>query len=350
MNNKLILRILGAISSALIAVSVFLPYVSVTGYSESLWEIYKVINTLYLPIMIIIFGVIGVIFFALNIKTEFAYTSAGAVLFFVVMQTFDVVNQGTFNTLSVGYYFLALGSISTGVMAFLCNLNTKKQKKTVIENTSNINPPQLNQVNNMDQNIQPESISPIQPVEPIPMAPIEEPAVNPIPEQLVQPIPEVIPEQSIMPIPEVVQEQPMVAIPEIINEQPVSTIPKVNIVPEPAVQSISEVQPQINVPEVSDSSLQPQSDIQQLVNPAIDQFAEQPINPVVQEFMLSNQQQQNNNMNNEQTLLGQTQVQSNPTSEPNTVVQGFTNQTQDLQVNQNNNNGGIDIFGQPINK
>jgi len=334
MNNKLIFRILGAISSALIAVSVFLPYVSVTGYSESLWQIYKVINTLYLPIMIIIFGVIGVIFFALNVKTEFAYTSAGAVLFFVVMQTFDVVNQGTFNSLSVGYYFLTIGSISTGVMAFLCNLNTRNSKKIAMENTSIINSPQLNQVNNMNQGIQPEGIPSIQPIETIPVAPIEEQLINPIPEQTVQPIPEII------------QEQPTVAIPEIIPEQSVDTIP------DPLVQPIPEVQPQMNIPVGIDSSLQPQNNIQQSGNPAIDQFTEKPINPVVQEFMLSNQQQQNKDVNNEQSVLNSAPIQSNPVSEPNPVVQGFTNQNQGLQINQNNNdnNGGIDIFGQPINK
>ena len=125
MNKKLILRILGAIFSALIIVGVFVPFVSVTGYTQSLWGVYSSVNTLYLPIMLIVFGAIGVIFFSLNFKTEFAYMSTGAVLFFVVMQTIDVLDQGTFSTLSVGYYFLAIGAIATGVIAFLSNLKIK---------------------------------------------------------------------------------------------------------------------------------------------------------------------------------------------------------------------------------
>ena len=121
MKNKLIFRIIGALASALIIVSVFIPFISVTGYSTSLWESYKIINSLYLPIMIIVFGAIGALFFALNIKTEFAYMSTGAIIFFLVMQTIDVLNQGLFNTLSIGYYLLALGAILTGIMSFLTN-------------------------------------------------------------------------------------------------------------------------------------------------------------------------------------------------------------------------------------
>ena len=102
MNKKLIFRIIGALSSALIIASVFIPFVNVTGYSQSLWGTHQAVGTLYLPIMIIVFGLIGVIFFSLNIKTEFAYSTAGALLFFLIMQTVQIIDQGTFNTLSVG--------------------------------------------------------------------------------------------------------------------------------------------------------------------------------------------------------------------------------------------------------
>ena len=133
MKNKLIFRILGALASALIIVSVFVPFVSVTGYSPSLWETYELTNSLYLPIMIIVFGAIGVIFFALNIKTEFAYMSVGAIFFFAIMQTIDILDQGVFNTLSVGYYFLVIGALLTGIMAFLTNLKSKKKVEVVEE-------------------------------------------------------------------------------------------------------------------------------------------------------------------------------------------------------------------------
>ena len=183
MNNKLIFRILGALASALIIVSVFVPFVSVTGYSVSLWEDSITMNSIYLPIMIIIFGAIGVLFFSLNIKTEFAYMSTGAIAFFVVMQSISVIDQGKFNTLSIGYYFLIIGSLLTGIMAFLTNLkvNTKEKKVEEINNDktpsmldkidklynetpveiSQISQIQSQQLNTVQANIQQQPINPV---------------------------------------------------------------------------------------------------------------------------------------------------------------------------------------------
>lgn len=328
MNNKLIFRILGAISSALIVVSVFLPYVSVTGYSESLWHGYEISNTLYLPIMIVVFGVIGVVFFSINIKTEFAYASAGAVLFFVIIQTFDVVNQGTFNTLSVGYYFLAIGSVLTGVMAFLCNLksNQDKTKSKPVEVQNDIVQSPLNQINNLyDQNMQQEVISPIQPINNI-VEPIQS---NSIPE--INSIPEV----------NTISNQPLSSISEPVQVQPVQPIP--------------EIQP--NIPQSTGIPVHLESNVQAPVNPVVQQFEERPVNPVVKEFMINNSNTQNSvgNTNNTQPILGQNQnaVPLNTVNEPvkvNPVVQEFTNPAQGLKINQNVNNNETDIFGQPINK
>lgn len=133
MKNRLIFRILGALASALIIVSVFIPFVSVTGYSQSLWEANKLINALYLPIMIIVFGSIGVLSFATNIKTELAYASSGALLFYIVTQIIPVIDGGMFNTLSVGFYCLATGTVLTGIMAFICNLKIKVKIEEIKE-------------------------------------------------------------------------------------------------------------------------------------------------------------------------------------------------------------------------
>ena len=67
MKNRLVFRIIGALASALIIVSVFIPFISTTGFTQSLWEANKLINALYLPIMIIVFGSIGVLVFSTNI-------------------------------------------------------------------------------------------------------------------------------------------------------------------------------------------------------------------------------------------------------------------------------------------
>lgn len=127
MKNKLIFRVLGALASALIIVSVFIPFVSVTGYSQSLWETHSAVGTIYLPIMIIVFGGIGVLVFSTGLKTELAYASAGGLLFFLIMQTIPVINQSLFNTLGVGYYSLVVGTLLIVIMAFICGLKVKQK-------------------------------------------------------------------------------------------------------------------------------------------------------------------------------------------------------------------------------
>ena len=127
MKKNILFRIFGALASALIIVSVFVPFVNVTGYSPSLWETFEITNSIYLPIMIIVFGAIGVLLFSLNVKTEFAYMSTGAITFFIVMRTIDILDQGAFASLSYGYYFLIAGALLTGFMAFVTNLKSTKK-------------------------------------------------------------------------------------------------------------------------------------------------------------------------------------------------------------------------------
>ena len=234
MKKKLVFRIFGALASALIIVSVFVPYVSAEGYSSSLFQTYQN-DSIYLPIMIIAFGVMGVILFAANIKTEFAYMSVGAIAFFLVMQTIDILNQGVFNTLSYGYYFLVAGTLLTGIMAFIVNLKTsKKQKKEELVNQAN-EQSVLDQIDRLynDQTTQPVEISPIQPinniVEPIPVQPIETVTQEPV-ETLgleVQQVPE-IPVQQVNPVlqeftaPQPVQQQVVTpVVPEVTPAMPV---------------------------------------------------------------------------------------------------------------------------------
>jgi len=135
MKSKLVFRILGALASALIIASVFIPFVSVTGYSQSLWETHSAVGTIYLPIMIIVFGAVGVLVFSTGFKTELAYASAGGLLFFLIMQTIPVIDQDLFNTLGVGYYSLAVGTLLIVIMAFICGLRVKQKvvKEVVVE-------------------------------------------------------------------------------------------------------------------------------------------------------------------------------------------------------------------------
>ena len=315
MNKKLILRILGAIFSALIIVGVFVPFVSVTGYTQSLWGVYSSIDTLYLPIMLIVFGVIGVVFFSLNFKTEFAYMSTGAVLFFIIMQTVDVLDQGTFSTLSVGYYFLAIGAIATGVITFLSNMKVKEKQEAIV---SSENSAPSNMIAQIDKLYNEQPIQQDTPVQTI------DNNISPIP---VQPI-----QQNI---------QEINAVGSDINSQPIPEIVK-----EP-VSMTNEFQPQMNPQVVPSVSPQVSTTVQQSTD------LNQP-NPVVQEFMNSNLQsqaaeqaapvQQQNNFS-----VPLDNINQELPKQPNPVVQEFTKeQSQSIPVTPEPQNSGLDIFGQPL--
>lgn len=372
MKNKLIFRILGALASALIIVSVFVPFVSVTGYSPSLWETYELTNSLYLPIMIIVFGAIGIIFFALNIKTEFAYMSVGAIFFFAVMQTIDILDQGVFNTLSIGYYFLVIGALLTGIMAFLTNLKSKNKVEVVEEGKKEEEASMIDQIDklyNEQTSIQSE-ISPIQPVDSV---------VQPLP---IQPLEAVLPVQPIEQAVEQVQVNPVVQeIPTEQNEVVQEPIAKQNTVENE--QPINPVLQEFNVPKVEENEVVQEQPIaepstNQPVNPVLQEFAvpstpvveetqpvqEQPTNPVLQDFAQPNPVLQEFGISNssvvqeqpivEQPVLNQ-EVASVPLTninEPvpsNPVVEDFNNQGSIISIPQSNPSE-LDIFGQPINK
>lgn len=335
MKKKLIFRILGALASALIIASVFVPFVSVTGYTTSLWETFELTESLYLPIMIIVFGAIGVIFFALNIKTEFAYMSTGAITFFIVIETIDIINQGVFDTLSIGYYFLVAGALLTGIMAFLCNLKFKEKVEKVVPAQQAEEHSMLDQIDKLynDQTTTQNEISPIQPIDNV---------VEPLPIQPVQTMESVTPVQPIQveptPIPEpVIEPQPMPEVTPVMQEQPVQEV-------------IQPVEPVINeIIEPQQVEVQPQ----QVINPVVQEFA-QPVNPVVEEFSAPNPVVQEF----AQPVNPQPIVQEQPIIEPqftpltetnnNPVVQEFTNPGSSVVTQPTENE--LDIFGQPINK
>lgn len=138
MIDKLFMRVLGAISSALIIVSVFVPFSTIVD--TGLFELYDNLDMIYVPITIIVFGAIGVLAFSINIKTEFAYTTVGAISFFLIMQTMEVLNNGIgLSKFSLGYYFLLIGDLLTLIFTFLSNLKRKKiVSPVIIEDNSSI--------------------------------------------------------------------------------------------------------------------------------------------------------------------------------------------------------------------
>ena len=351
MNKKLIFRIIGALASAMIIVSVFIPFINAAGNTTSLWEIFKVTNSIYLPIMIITFGAIGILFFSLNIKTEFAYMSAGALTFFLVVYTIDIINQNGFNMLSIGYYFLLVGTFLIGLMAFFCNLKIKQELEKKEEITTSTQSPILDQIDKLygEQPIQNNEITPIQPILPevqtinVPTPLSEQVVVNPIPvmEQQ-QPIQlqksEVISlEQQLPPVPDapnpVVQQFSVGAQPD---------------APNPVVQQFSVgAQPNVLNPVAQQNSLEQQlPPVPDAPNPVVQQFESSSSNPISQNFLNVNHAQEsmqtgaNVETKDSGQLLGV----------PLTNINNSNNTTQVLDNVPNTNSNEVDIFGQPVNK
>ena len=374
MNKKLIFRILGALASALMIVAVFVPFVSVKGYSSSLWETYQLSKALYLPIMIIVFGGIGVVFFALNIKTEFAYMSTGAVLFFVIMQTIEILDKGVFNTLSIGYYFLVVGAVLTGIMAFLMKMKQKNVIKNDTEDENNQQDVMLAQIDKLYDDQPTQEIAPIQAIDNV-VAPIQ--PINSVQEEPLkvdqQPINPQVPLDSMS-----IQEEPQNINPVVINEVSQQSEIQDNITMEPnpvQPEVIEPVQQQSDVP-IVENNINPvvqefntvetnENKVdqvnQQNINPVVQEFnmVEPPVentqptpafNPVVQEFATQAMNQTDELMKQNDEVIEPIQQPNSPVEENNInpVVQEFTNPN--AAIIQNSNESETDIFGQPINK
>ena len=340
MRNKLLLRIIGALSSSLIVVAVFAPWISAVGYSESLWSLNQ--NALYLPIMIMAFGVLGILLFALNIKTEFVYMSTGAVLFQVIVESINMINQGKFSLFGLGYYLLLAGGILTGIMTFIVSLKPKKVKEDMMVEDKNLG---INKIDNLYNNDNAENVLtpidiPIEPIKPVDM--VEEAQVN----HLEPPV-----QQTNINTENNQIRNDYVGVNMVqnygFNNQSIQ--PNNNLNPQPVEQRVNmnygminqniepinnlggQVQPAINNP-------RPEFDVQSVnsnigvqnqtpVNPVVQN--QTPVNPVVQDFVKT--------FNTEQK----------------TEVVPPVNRDMDIapSINQNlNNNSNVDIFGQQINK
>ena len=125
MNKNLIFKILGIVGGVFIIVSLFLPYVNVVGFSQSLWKTYLENKQIYLAIIIMLFGILPAFLHLINMKVEFSYMSVGALGFFLIVQIVDTISGGTFKTLNVGFYLLLLGTILISISTFVLSKNTK---------------------------------------------------------------------------------------------------------------------------------------------------------------------------------------------------------------------------------
>ena len=124
MNKNLFLKILGIISGLLVISGLFLPYTK-----QSLWAIDISNNQIYLSIVIIVFALLPIIFYTINKKIEFVYTSVGALGFFITVQLVDAITKGTFSAFGLGFYFILVGIVLMGIVTIILG---KKSKVNVL--------------------------------------------------------------------------------------------------------------------------------------------------------------------------------------------------------------------------
>ena len=326
MKDKLIFRIIGSLASSLIILSVFMPFA--TSDVMSIWNLNNGSDMIYLPIMIIAYGVIGVIFFALNYKTEFAYATSGAITFFSGTQLIQAISFNTVDKLGLGFYLIATSGIIVGIMAFVCNLKSKKEveenkepSKERLDNdfisSENINDSQniLNQTFDTQQVPISNSNIGVAPINPeLSNIEMKETSIPELPEEkeLIQPslnvdMPQI--NNQMAPIPEIGQQN--------LN---VSSIDNLDIGIENEIKNNSSI-PEIAINPISTEEVKKQ-DLKEENVPKI--------NPVLQEFTNSQNTQP-------QTTSFTSPTNSNPINTLNNTSQQTTTNNSNMQ--------GLDIFG-----
>lgn len=73
-------------------------------------------------------------------------------LYYLVEETIPVIQMGAFGNLSIGYYFLLIGTVFTGIITFINNLNKKVNDKKIQEINQPLNPtPEISLLNQIDK-------------------------------------------------------------------------------------------------------------------------------------------------------------------------------------------------------
>lgn len=123
--NKIGLKIIVLGCILLMISGLFLPFVSVSGYTTTLFGVNKELN--YIPYILIGFSLISIIVILLNKKIEFAYLLIGSSLTFLITTTIDSIED--FKYFSIGYYLILISTILLFLMLIL--LNTKSEDEII---------------------------------------------------------------------------------------------------------------------------------------------------------------------------------------------------------------------------
>ena len=147
--NKIGLKIIALGCILLMISGLFLPFVSVSGYTTTLFGVNKELN--YIPYILIGFSLISIIVILLNKKIEFAYLLIGSSLTFLITTTIDSIED--FKYFSIGYYLILISTILLFLMLIL--LNTKSEDEIIKKEE-----PVLDVKENIDfENIEPNELA-----------------------------------------------------------------------------------------------------------------------------------------------------------------------------------------------
>ena len=283
------------------------------------------------------------------------------------MQTVPVIDQGVFKTLNAGYYCLAVGTVLTAVMTFLCGLkvkqkvveaDSKEQKQTSMldqidrlydnENAAS-NDMAINQVdiiqplqptNNLNNNI-------IEPINPISIensiseeTVIQNDLVIEQANNITEPIQQEI-QQSLQPeINMGVQETESITI-QNSNEMVPPTVVQPTVEQNVSLQDLKSVQEEQPVQTTNPVVAEFENPVSQNVNPVVSEFAPQNnsagVNPVVAEFSVPS----------EPTMLSTPVVPEQPiTPSVEEEIKPLSSDSMStLLKEQDNNKSNLDIFG-----
>ena len=115
MKRDNVFNIIAIAAALLMILSVFLPYVTHYSTSLSLWKMEDPSRYIYLFL-----GVMVIVFYLVNMKTELSYLAVGFSLFTSVSK---IIAIGGFNGLSIGFYLILASSIIILLITFLYNEN-----------------------------------------------------------------------------------------------------------------------------------------------------------------------------------------------------------------------------------
>ena len=124
----------------LLALSVFLPYVTLFSESISLWKTEDSSRFIY-----ILLGLFVIALYLINKKTEMAYLASGYGFFTTIVQ---IISLEGFDGLAIGFYLILLSSLAIGVITFLYDESKADALINLSVNKQVTNQPVVNQTIN----------------------------------------------------------------------------------------------------------------------------------------------------------------------------------------------------------